>query len=134
MKSKFLVLVISLFTFSGIMAQKKNTAVKAGKNSTKTTSENPVYQQSESKVINSESKSSKELDEIIDNKYKIVIEKNLAAIKEIDQKIAEKMNAYSKDEKYKNNSAITAELVNARFQMIAELIGPDAANYYIKKH
>jgi nitrate/TMAO reductase-like tetraheme cytochrome c subunit len=139
MKIKFLLLNLGLFTFSAVMAQQKTTVKKSTKTTTTTVEKNsndPLYQQYENQVsvqqtsvITSPAKA-----ETIEDKYQMIIDQNLTMIKEIDNKIEEKRNAYRKDEKQKNNSSISSELTNARFQMIAEIIGTDAANYYIKKH
>jgi len=139
MKIKFFLLSLGLFVFSAIMAQKKTRLTKTSKASIttgQTTSNNPLYQQAETQVITTPStvKATPAKAETIEDKYQMIIDQNLSAIKEIDKKLADKKNAYSKDEKLKNNSSISSELTEARFQMIAELIGPDAANYYIKKH
>jgi len=139
MKIKFLLLSLGLFIFSAVMAQKKTTAPKVSHSAptkVQTTSNNPLYQQSESQVITTKStqNTSPVKAETIEDKYQMIIDQNLSAIKEIDKKLEEKKNAYSKDEKLKNSSSISSELTGARFQMISEIIGPDAANYYIKKH
>ena len=139
MKIKFLLLSLGLFCFFTVLAQKKTTATKTSKTSSttsQTTSNNPLYQQSETQVITTQAtvKSTPAKVETIEDKYQMIIDQNLSAIKEIDKKLEDKKNAYSKDEKLKNNSSISSELTGARFQMIAELIGPDAANYYIKNH
>jgi len=138
MKIKFLLLSLGLFVFSTVMAQKKNTATKTIKTSTttgQTTSNNPLYQQAETQVITTKSivTTAPLKADIVENKYQMIIDQNLSMINEIDKKIEEKKIAYGK-EKLKNNSSISTELTEARFQMIAEIIGPDAANYYIKKH
>jgi len=138
MKIKFFLLSLGLFVFSAIMAQKKTTATKTSKTPTTTgqkTSNNPLYQQYETQVITTHStvKAIPAKAEAIEDKYQMIIDQNLSMINEIDKKIEEKKIAYGK-EKLKNNSSISTELTEARFQMIAEIIGPDAANYYIKKH
>lgn len=139
MKIKFLLLSLGLFVFSAVMAQKKTTAPKSSKTTTSTVqknSNNPLYQQSENQVsvqqLSTSTTSAKA--ETIEDKYQMIIDQNLTTIKEIDKKLDEKRNAYNKDAKLKNSSSNSSELTNARFQMIAEIIGPDAANYYIKKH
>jgi hypothetical protein len=139
MKIKFLLLSLGLFSFSAIMAQKKTTAPKTSKTSTTTAQKNNntnLYQQSESQVIATPStvKEATAKTETIEDKYQMIINQNITMIQEIDKKLSDKKNAYSKDEKLKNNSNISSELKAARFQMIAEIIGSDAANYYIKNH
>jgi hypothetical protein len=139
MKIKFFLLSLGLFVFSATMAQKKTSTTKTSKASLTTgqsTSNNPLYQQAETQIITTQSpvKTTPAKAETIEDKYQMIIDQNLSAIKEIDKKLEEKKNAYSKDEKLKNSSSISSELIGARFQMISEIIGPDAANYYIKKH
>lgn len=138
MKIKFLLLSLGLFVFSAVIAQKKTNTVKTSKTTTtaKTNSNNPLYQQTETQVVTTKTTASTApvKAETIEDKYQMIIDQNLSSIQEIDKKLADKKNAYSKDEKLKNNNAVLSELKSARFQMIAEIIGPDAANYYIKNH
>ncbi len=139
MKIKFLLLGLGLFFFSALMAQKKTTVSKSSKTTTPTVEKNtndPLYQQSENQISVQQTsvKTAPSKVETVEDKYQMIIDQNLTIIKEIDKKLEEKRMAYSKDEKQKNNTSISSELTNARFQMIAEIIGADAANYYIKKH
>jgi len=116
----------------------KKTSVTTGSaqtknNVTKTSAQTPLTQTtSTSDVKNLYDEAPKKV--VVEDKYQVVIANNISKLKEVDQLISEKKKAYSKAVKSKGDASYISEIDRARVEMIAEIIGPEAANYYIKNN
>lgn len=141
MRKIFICVLIAVCFVSTSFAQKKTaTTSKKAQSKTITTPvsktsqigqayENPVPATTKSTAASEKVKAVS-----AEDKYQMMIDENISKIRDVDSKLSEKKKAYMNDSKVKNNANISSELNKARFDMISEIVGQDAANYYIKSH
>lgn len=136
MKILFLNLAI-LLTFSAF-AQNKSTSTKNTTNSTSSTKKvtvNQLNQQYDNAAVNVVTNNEKvENNNIVEEKYKLIINQNASKIKEVEDKLMAKRNDYNKVDKLKNNNSIDNDIQKARVDMLSEFLGKEVTEYYLKQN